>query len=103
MSALSGVALGIGGLALLDLVIGSAAGTSAFGWVATAPAAWLASFEDPTKPLIPDLRTSSSSSGGSGSTLPSWQSIAPYLASNVASAPAPPVSSLPAPSTYQAL
>lgn len=59
-----GVVLGIIGLSALDLLIASKNGPAVFGTVATTPAAWLAAWFDPTKPLIKDLRNGAAPAAG---------------------------------------
>lgn len=65
-----GIAAGIIGLSALDLLIASKNGPAVFGTVATTPGMWLQAWFDPTKPLIPDLRTGAASSGGTPAPAP---------------------------------
>lgn len=67
-NATKGVALGVMGLAAVDLFTATQNGPKVFGTVLATPVGWLTSWLDPTKPLIPDISgfTTGSSSGGSG-------------------------------------
>lgn len=68
-----GIVGGIVALSVFDLFVSSDRGTAAFGWVSTAPASWFAAWLDPTKPLINDQRTSSTTSSPPSGSSPGPQ------------------------------
>lgn len=70
-----GVIGGVVALSLFDLFTGTSRGVAAFSWVSSAPASWLASWLDPTKPLITDQRTGTTGSGGTTKKAPNCSGL----------------------------